>query len=60
MTMHHGSILHSNSDTVDKGPGGNALTKTCSAGAGGSGVGLKNSGCKGRTACSFDLGSLVA
>lgn len=60
MVFHHESIIHMIPDSRDKGPGGKALTKTCSAGAGGSGVGLKKSGWKGRMACSFDLESLVA
>lgn len=34
---------------------GEALTKTCSAGGGGSGDGLKKSGCMGKTAWSFAL-----
>lgn len=60
MRIHHESITHVIPDSLDKGPGGKALTKTCSAGAGGSGVGLKKSGSKGKIACSFDLASLVA
>lgn len=54
------SITYTISDDLDKGPGDMALTKTCSAGGGGSGVGLKKSGWKGKIACSFDLVSLAA